>query len=617
MAAAINITRSKTVRIGVVVILAAAVAAAGYFLANFVAGRVSTQDYTVVYSTGNKTVIDIGGNTLEIDATGAGGFLYDGNRRRMYYTVDSAYRNETFDLYYTELDLSGKLCKPKLVDYGIESGYSSCDASNYLCYTKQSESGDALEGCSFDVENRRITVFSSSVKALYVPEYSQEIYFTRLHSDESVLYRYTMGSKAPEQISRNVVNVHLFDTRENTCLFFESATRGAQTVGLNVVHAGERPVLICDAAVKADYDLYTAGGNLYYYTGSGEDASWRQVISDSLYESDSVLAEPKEQDYFSFFGISLGYSKAKLEYSQKLKRDEIRQALDVAFASGNLGAPVYDVYVYNSECNKKLCSGIDPESVISSAPVGEPKLIFESKEVKESELDVASLQDIYNEEGINAAVEYAGKAVNDSVVGGDVMLAVYYSGTVGVYPVEGFAGDTDFSFSPDGERVFAFSRESAGESLSVYSSTFSRQRELQKPRNVDSGVSSYKVDSSGLTYLKLEDGKNYGSVFTYKQGERRELSGQSYAFISDEGENVLSLKNYSSTGEGLTADYYYCTAKGEKLVAENVFIESVMHSENGRFAFLTSENGSTAAKICENGKCFTVCPEAYRILYIY
>ena len=81
--------------------------------------------------------------------------------------------------------------------------------------------------------------------------------------------------------------------------------------------------------------------------------------------------------------------------------------------------------------------------------------------------------------------------------------------------------------------------------------------------------------------------------------------------------NVLSLKNYSSTGEGLTADYYYCTAKGEKLVAENVFIESVMHSENGRFAFLTSENGSTAAKICENGKCFTVCPEAYRILYIY
>ena len=59
MAAAINITRSKTVRIGVAVLLAAAVAAAGYFLAKFVVTRVSTQDYTVVYSTGNKTVIDI------------------------------------------------------------------------------------------------------------------------------------------------------------------------------------------------------------------------------------------------------------------------------------------------------------------------------------------------------------------------------------------------------------------------------------------------------------------------------------------------------------------------------------------------------------------------------
>lgn len=611
---------SKAVRITVVALAAAMLAAVSFFIVTFLLKNVKTGAFALAYYNENGApIINLDGRTLEIEDKTASGFCYDEKNGRMYYTVASSYSSGTFDLYYTEVKAAGGLTEPKLVDYGIREPYYMSLGGKMLYYTKVNAAGNAVEGCAFDTSKKKITSFAQNVEALYVPENTGEVYFTRLHGENRVLYRYpASGSEnAPEELSRNVTTVKLFDSVEAPQLFFETAAAQGVSSQLSVVYPGERPLLVCENAARVLYDDYEADGNLYYFVGDREELSWRQVISDDLSEEDSQLKEPQKSDFFSIFGISFGYSAAKAEYEKKLERDEIRGALDAAFANGSFGAPVYDAYVYNDGGSVKLVDSVNPDEVMAVSGSGEPKIIFESTKVASTDLDISALQLVCDNSGVDSAVEYASEALSGSVVRNGLKIAVYYEGAVSDYEFNGPSGSADILFSQDGKRVFAFLGGEASGCVSVYSSELTEELKPQTLESVDTNVSSYRLDGGSLTYLKLEAGKNYGDVYGFSGGEKVKLSNAAYAFSVREEQGVLSLKNYSGSGEKMKADYYCCTESGEKQVEAGVLVNSVTTGESGTTAFLCPDGKKTALEICVGDKTEKVCENAAQILYVY
>lgn len=559
-------------------------------------------DSAVVYEDGGAVFAFINGKKTEIEDHTADRFLFDETEERLYYTVASSFSNGTFDLYY----LSPESKEPVLVDFGIQGDYHLGRNGATIYYAKRGEKSGALEGICYDLAGKQMIAFTQNPEAMYVPKSGREMYFTRLHGSTRVLYAYTPGEK-PRELFRGAEDVRLFDSEAGPELLFENG-RGTENESLQIVYPGEKPLLISDGVRQVRWDEYRAGGNLYYCTACNNGMNWRAVIGDSLAQQDSALAEPVRGDYLSVFGYPLGYPTAKAAYDRKVKRDEMRAALDTGFAD-EVGC--FDVYAYNKNGSVLMAENVRSDRIKAVAPAGEPKIVFGTVTSEKTDLDITDLTGISAGEGMEAALACAARTAAQKTKNNGLQMAVLYKGAVTSYGLQGYPQTAGFHFSQDGNSLLALS-EQEGKSTLFFGS-FSQEQKPGDGQKIDSGITDYRFTKNGAVYMKTGDADTVGTVCRWNGKTAETLSENSNAFLV-KGE-VYSFKDYTSSANGdkVTADYYCCTGGREILLGRGVAVNSISAGESGHIAFLCDKG----LVLCRGENTTTISEKAAQILYIH
>lgn len=551
----------------------------------------------VVYKKDGSNVVRINGKEVVVTNTSAADFKCDSEAKRVFYTVDSAYADGLYDLYYIELHRS-EIKKPQIIDYGVESIYEVVSGKVY--YLKENEQAGAKDGCVCDIDDGKIEAFADNVESVMAMNGSNAVYFTKYHGENLVLYKYSSGS-SPVEVCRGLNAVYRYNDCEKPHILYEKESDSGNE--LYIAYAEGAPELICDNVYKVMYDEYTPGGNLYYFSSSNENISWSYVIADGYEESDKEITKPNREDFVSVFGVSAEYNEARRNYEDKLIRDEIRAALNETVEKGEFSAPIFTAFAYNENGSFKIAENVDPNRVYCVAPHGEPKIIFEGSEVESAVTDLGTLVDIAQRSTMAEVIDYARSVVSESVTLGGMSFAAYGSEGAVRYPLAGYDGSkTLFSFSDDGSRLFAFVRDSQGERLNLYTNSFDSALKPSEQVNVDTRITSYRFVGNSVLYLKADVGKNSGDVFSYNGTDGFKLSNAADAFTVENGQDIIILKQHADNNSHSTADYYIYAEDEEALIADDALVSSFMFSENGKAAFITDFDNSGSLWIYRNGK---------------
>lgn len=591
-------------------ILVLSITAVVIILVAFLGTKGAINNNIIVYEKNNQLIVNI--NKLETVITDqtADSFVCDSDNNRVFYTVASSYSDGLYDLYYIEKQRS-ELTKPKIIDYGIEKDYVF--SSGKIFYLKNNSQAGANEAYVCDFENSTIKPFSTNVESIYPLDNSDTIYFIKLHGNERVLHKYS-GDDSVE-VDRNISAIHLYNNCDKPHILYETdSTVYNGMTELFIGYSDGAPELICDNTFSVMYDEYLPDENLYYFTSSSENISWSYVISDSFADSDKTLTRPKRDNFFSILGISVEYNQKLREYQDKLVRDEIRASLNESVEKGDFSAPVYTAFAYNSDGSHKITENIDPSNVLCVSPYGNPKLIYEGSEITENVADISSLVDIAQRSAMSEVIEYARSVVKNSVKTTGIKICGCYQNSSSEYLLEGYdKTKTSFSFSEDGNRIFALVRDSAGDRLRLYSCQLGSDMKPSQNSNVNNGIFSYYFIGNSVVYMKSDIGKNTGDIYLYDGNENVKLSNAVNALRVDNSDNIVVLKNYDESVIP-KADYYIVKDGKEELIAENILVDSFYIVESGKSAFIINSKNKRELKIYYDGSSSVISDDVSEIV---
>lgn len=540
----------------------------------------------VVYAKGNETVVRIGDVEKNISDLSASMFMCDEESERVFYTVESAYSNNLFDLYFIEKNRS-EISAPKIIDIGIQQNYDVVSGKVY--YLKKNIGAGAYEGCVCDVDNNKIETFAVNVDSIY-PLDSETFYYTKIHGNDRVLYKYADSESA--EVTRSLVSVSCYNDTENPHIIYEkkTAVSGGMTE-LYIAYAQGGSEMICDNTYSVMYDNYEPGGNLYYFTTSEKSVSWSYVIADQYAETDPTVVKPKKDSFSAILGISSEYNEAFKNYQDKLIRDEIRAALNDSVSKGEFSVPVFNAFAYNENGTFMIAENINPQNIYTVSAFGVPKIIFESTEVLPADTDINTLMEIAQRSEMKDVISYAKNIVNDSVKSEGMAYAACGDNGAVSCALDGYnKSNTLFSFSKNGERIFAFVRESGGGKLALYSNSINKNFIPSAEIVVDTGISSYHFSDDSVIYLKSDQNKTSGDIFNYNGEKTVKLSNSASAFIVEDQKDIIILKNYKTEGSLQIADFYLYADGEEFIIGSNIIVDSFDYSGNGKACYITADN---------------------------
>ncbi len=592
-------------------VFAAAISAFVIILVSVLGSNGSTKNNIIVYKNDLGQVIRIGNLETVISDSSAIDFKCDLKNNRVFYIVSSSYSDGLFDLYYIEKDRS-ELTKPKIIDYGINKDYILNSGKIY--YLKNNLKAGANEAYCCDFTDSVIEAFASNVENIYPIENSDTVFFVKKHGNERVLYKYSGDN--PIEVDRSISEIHLYNDSETPHIFYEvfSKIYNGMTE-LYCVKAEGSPELLCDNTYSVMYDEYLPDGNLYYFTSANENISWSYVIADSYAETDKSITRPKRDSFLSILGISVEYNEKLREYQDKLVRDEIREALNESVEKGDFSAPVFTVFAYNSDGNHKITENINPQNVYTVSSFGNPLIIYENSEIVKSSTDMSTLVDIAQRSSIAEVIDYAKSIVDSSVKSSGIKISGYNdeNGNVSC-ALNGYDKiKTSFSFSDDGNRLYAIVRDTAGERLRLYSSAIGSDLKLSPKINVNNGISSYFIMNNSIIYLKSDIGKNTGDIYKFSGDENAKLSNAANAMkVIDD--TVIALKNYNNDSGVSLADYYIISDSEEKLLSSSVLVDSFVFDDVGKIAFIVNSENKRKLYVYSDGNISEITEDINEII---
>ena len=566
----------------------------------------------IVYRKDSKNVIRINNKETVVDDLSASDFKCDKENKRVYYMVESLYADGLYDLYYVQQKRS-EITKPRIIDFGLRKDYKIVSGKAY--YSKVNTVTRADDGCVCDINSGKIEIYTENIEWYFPLENTDTVYFTRMHGENRVLYKYSASS--PIEVCRNVNSVRVYNNSDAPHILYErESTIYPGMSELYIAYAQGAPELISDNTYRVNYDFYVPGGNLYYFTSSEENISWSYVIADAYAEDDKTAVRPKRSDYYSFFGVSSQYNEALREYQNKLVRDEIRAALTDSMEKSELSAPLFTAFVYNENGSFKLAEKVDPLKVYSVVVHGEPKIIYDASDIVQSSTDMGVLVDIAQRSSINEVISYAQDVIDKSVISLGITVSALTQDGVVSHKLNGYdKNKTVFAFSDSGSRIFALVRDTAGERLTLYSNSFNEKTVPSANQNIDTRISNYRFIGDYVVYLKDDTDKSTGDVYAYDGVKPQKLSNAASSFKVENEKDIIVLKEYDESGDVATADFYCCIDSKEKAVGKNILAPSFSVSSNGNAAYLVEEKGVKMLYVYSNGKSSDAGTNADEILF--
>jgi len=452
---------------------------------------------------------------------------------RFWFTEDgkyAVYLKTDGNLYYHDYKESVKL-DSDVYEYGIH-----ITEQNRILYSKQESDFtytlySQMIGSSKDTKVKIDSGVASAFSSDWIAEDGATIlYLKAVEGDTAAdLYRFSFKDEQKVKVAGNVENVVDYDPSNGSVVYAKKGN------------------------ASTDIDAFTLFG-----------------IEDDMASADAAMTEPQPSDYKTttrgVFGDvetvdQTAYNAARMEYNQKLMRDEIRESVNNDYRFSELGGG-YDIYVQKGGDEVKLVS---PNMLYEeTAMMMEEYLVY-----CEIVVDGGTTTKISTFADGNALWEYM---VNDENFIKNIKFAWKLMPLSGGEPAEIYTmkveGEPTYPHILD-NAIYYISDVSASGQGELYKAKITKGV-LSNPEKIDDDVYDIQIDRETNTLLYSKDVKDsVGDLYIYKNGNKNKISGDVYTarnYLENEGKSILYMKEWNK--DKYYGDLYLYTKDSKKITGD-------------------------------------------------
>lgn len=584
-------------------VFAAAATAALIFLLSGKNNVPKADSQAIVYkATDGGTYLSAYGQKHKLTISDDSSVLLTSDGEYLIYTTASAKVSQKYDLYMCSIKSASKAKKEaKLLDYGVEKSFKYNDGILY--YSKQNPDNLAVMTTAYDLKKNKKSDIDFAIKELFLPSSGDVLYYIKQLSDSQSLYIYS-ASEGSKELVKNAANIHFYDDGKNCELLFETGSYKEGESELFSVSPGKNPVQTATTVSSVLYDLYSLGGNLYYFVKKESAAGWRDIIDDDMAKDDELIKAPNRNDYTFIFGFSIQYQLDMTKYNRKVSRDKIRQALDEQIKDDTFRQG-YNLYARTADGSKKIAENVVPTEVFAVSASGEPSAVFYMTEITDSTVRMSDLDAQLASSSVESVTETAVATVKACTKKTDFLFADTHSSS----PVKLDAYDgKKAEFIIEGDRLFVKSFDGSGDTFSLFKHTLSNGV-VSAAEMLDTGVKACSIIGSDMWYRRSVSGSSLCDLYKYS-AEKEKIDGDVASFARMSDGSVLIVKNFVSSPDGDIADLYLYDGKKTAPVSEKAELKNMKYSDKG-IAFIRS-GGDLC--IYSKNKLAIIDSDAYNII---
>jgi hypothetical protein len=584
-------------------VFAAAATAALIFLLSGKNNVPKADSQAIVYkATDGGTYLSAYGQKHKLTISDDSSVLLTSDGEYLIYTTASAKVSQKYDLYMCSIKSSSKAKKDaKLLDYGVEKSFKYNDGILY--YSKQNPDNLAVMTTAYDLKKNKKSDVDFAIKELFLPSSGDVLYYVKQLSDSQSLYIYS-ASEGSKELVKNAANIHFYDDGKNCELLFETGSYKEGESELFSVSPGKNPVQTATTVSSVLYDLYSPGGNLYYFVKKESAAGWRDIIDDDMAKDDELIKAPNRNDYTFIFGFSIQYQLDMTKYNRKVSRDKIRQALDEQIKDDTFRQG-YNLYARTADGSKKIAENVVPTEVFAVSASGEPSAVFYMTEITGSTVRMSDLDAQLASSSVESVTETAVAAVKACTKKTGFLFAdTHFSLPVKLDAYDGKKAE----FIIEGNRLFVKSFDGSGDTFSLFKHTLSNGV-VSAAEMLDTGVKACSIIGSDMWYRRSVSGSSLCDLYKYS-AEKEKIDGDVASFARMSDGSVLIVKNFVSSPDGDIADLYLYDGKKTAPVSEKAELKNMKYSDKG-IAFIRS-GGDLC--IYSKNKLAIIDSDAYNII---
>lgn len=471
---------------------------------------------------------------------------------KLVYSQDTASKTGKYDIRVIDFTKRSSVDKKgSVIVSGTDSDWQTDKNISYVYYTKTEQK--SVKYYAYDTQSGKTDLVVSDVSEFFIPPSGDTVYYTRQTSDGKALFRKAFGEEA--ESLNDIQNIKSYSDDELLEIFYtvKNSDEDSDTFTLYKVSGASAPVKISDNISEVYLDDYEIGGNLYYFIKTQSDFNWQDVVDDNYADYDATLQKPEKADYLITKGFifkrttvdEAAYNAAMQKYSQKLLRDEIRQALSSTKFSLAI-ASEYKIMVYDGNISKQLAGGIKLENLLAFSKSGAPRIVFSKTGIdSKKKLTMDSLYKTASDSGVDYAVD---SVVNLLSEGYEITNAVKYAWFDGNKTLEyelktGYnASSADFIFANRGKLLAAVKSDAAHYEL--YCSDINSES-VSKGAVFASDVISYEVHGDALLYY-AESKNGTSDLYEYKDGAVNPVCENCADYYVRESGEIVAFKGIFS-----------------------------------------------------------------------
>lgn len=559
------------------------------------------------------------GNIITLDGVSNVTMSADGSK--LVYSQDTASKTGKYDIRVIDFTKRSSVDKKgSVIVSGTDSDWQTDKNISYVYYTKTEQK--SVKYYAYDTQTGKTDLVVSDVSDFFIPPSGDTVYYTRQTSDGKALFRKAFGEEA--ESLNDIQNIKSYSDDELLEIFYtvKNSDEDSDTFTLYKVSGANEPVKIADSISEVYLDDYEIGGNLYYFIKTQSEFNWQDVVDDNYADYDATLQKPDKSDYLITKGFifkrttvdEAAYNAAMQKYSQKLLRDEIRQALNSTKFSLAI-ASEYQIMVYDGNISKQLAGGIKLENLLAFSKTGAPRIVFSKTGIdSKKKLTMDSLYKTASDSGVDYAVD---SVVNLLSEGYEITNAVKYAWFDGNKTLEyelktGYnASSADYIFADRSKLLAAVKSDAAHYEL--YCSDINSES-VSKGTVFASDVISYEVHGDALLYYS-ESQNGTSDLYEYKGGAVNPICESCADYYVRESGEIVAFKGIFSDSVLRSVDIVlYKDAKAQS-VDKNASYKYFLIKDS-YFAYITNYQNAAASdsqapkggelKVYTDGKSQTV-----------
>lgn len=540
---------------------------------------------------------------------------------KLVYSQDTASKTGKYDIRVIDFKKRSSVDKKgSVIVSGTDSDWQTDNNISYVYYTKTEKK--SVKYYAYDTQTGRTDLIVSDASDFYIPPMGDVVYYTRQTSDGKALFRKAFGEEA-ESLA-DIADLRSFSNDELLEVFYTVKNSGddSDTLTLYKVSGASAPVKISDKISEVYLDDYEIGGNLYYFIKTESDFNWQDIVDDNYADYDATLEKPDKGDYLVTKGFifkrttvdEAAYNAAAQKYSQKLLRDEIRQALNDTKFSLALKSE-YQIMVYDGNISKQLAGGIKLEDLLAFSKTGAPRIVFSKKGIdSQKKLTMDSLYKTAAKSGVDYAVDSVMNLLDE---GYEITSAVKYAWFDGnkalEYELDAGYDMTNANYIFAGRDKLFAAVKSDDTHYELYCSDIDSSS-ISKGVAFASDVTSFEAQGDMLLYY-AESQSGTSDLYVYKDGAVNPVCESCTDYFVRESGEVVAFKGVFSDSVLQSVDITVYKDGKAKTVDKNVSYKYFLIKDS-YFAYITNYQTAAASdsqapkggelKIYSDGKAKTV-----------